>query len=129
MPRELAAGILYVSKAFGTAAHLCACGCGTKIRTPLGPTAWSVKEHRRGPTLRPSVGNWQEPCQSHYLITNGEVIWARRWTPEEILAGRSDEQARACAYHDRRNRQLTSQVWHWITQSFARITTKKKNGT
>ena len=32
MPRELSPGILYVSKEFGTSAHLCACGCGFLIR-------------------------------------------------------------------------------------------------
>jgi len=36
MPKELSPGILYVSEEFRTAAHLCACGCGSKVRTPLG---------------------------------------------------------------------------------------------
>jgi hypothetical protein len=65
IPAELRPGVLYVSKEFSIAVHLCACGCGTKIRTPLGPTEWSVKKTAKGPTLDPSVGNWQEPCQSH----------------------------------------------------------------
>lgn len=99
MPKDLVPGILYVSQEFGTAAHLCACGCGSKVRTPLGPTAWSVKETRRGPTLWPSVGNWQKPCQSHYLIVRGEVIWAEQWTTEEIAAGRHMEAARREAYY------------------------------
>lgn len=59
MPKELHAGMLYVSEEFGAAAHLCACGCGAKIRTPLGPTEWSVEETSAGPTLRPrsAIGN------------------------------------------------------------------------
>ena len=91
MPKELHAGMLYVSEEFGAAAHLCACGCGAKIRTPLGPTEWSVEETSAGPTLRPSVGNWQQACQSHYWIWRGEVNWATQWTPEQILEGRRDE--------------------------------------
>ena len=59
MPKELKQGVLYVSEEFGAAAHLCACGCGSKIRTPLGPTEWAFEETDNGPTLCPSVGNWQ----------------------------------------------------------------------
>jgi hypothetical protein len=44
MPKDLQSGVLYVSDEFLTAAHLCACGWGAKIRTPLGPTEWSVAE-------------------------------------------------------------------------------------
>jgi len=51
MPRELEPGILYVSEKYGTAAHLCACGCGAKIRTPLGPTEWAVAQTPAGPSM------------------------------------------------------------------------------
>lgn len=54
MPKQLEPGVLYVSEEFGAAAHLCACGCGSKIRTPLGPTEWSIEETENGPTVRPS---------------------------------------------------------------------------
>ena len=80
MPKELQAGVLYVSEEFLTAAHLCACGCGAKIRTPLGPTEWSVEEAPQGPTLWPSVGNWQQGCRSHYWFRNGEVVWGEAWS-------------------------------------------------
>jgi len=117
IPRDLDAGVLYVSKPFDTAAHLCACGCGTKIRTPLGPTDWHVKATRGGPTLSPSVGNWQEPCQSHYLIIKGEVIWARQWTKSEIREGREAEQRRAAAYFEGRNRRgVFRRAWRWVTR-------------
>lgn len=100
MPKELKSGVLYVSKEFGTAAHLCACGCGAKIRTPLGPTEWHLEETDSGPTLRPSVGNWQQACQSHYWIYRGEVEWSDKWTPEQIAKGRSREEKRRRAYYD-----------------------------
>lgn len=37
MPKQLEPAVLYISQEFETAAHLCACGCGVKVRTPLGP--------------------------------------------------------------------------------------------
>lgn len=98
MPKQLAPGVLYVSREFGTAAHLCACGCGAKIRTPLGPTEWSVEEHAAGPSLWPSVGNWQQPCKSHYVIAKGEIVWAPRWDESQVQTGRSREQRRREAY-------------------------------
>src|ERR1700723_2527353 len=99
LPKELAPGVLYVSEEFDIAMHLCACGCGSKVKTPLGVTEWSVEETKSGPTLRPSVGNWQQPCRSHYLITRGEVIWAEKWSPEAISSGRRHEQARRESYY------------------------------
>lgn len=99
MPKELEPGILYVAEEFGAAAHLCACGCGEKIRTPLGPTEWSLDVTFDGrPSLSPSVGNWQKPCQSHYWIRRGEVFWSRKWTADEIAAGRLREEERRDSY-------------------------------
>lgn len=98
MPKRLAPGILYVSYEFGTAAHLCACGCGEKVRTPLGATEWTIKEHATGPSLWPSVGNWQRPCKSHYVIAEGEIVWAPRWSDAQVSSGRAREQHRREAY-------------------------------
>lgn len=105
MPKDLMPGVLYVSEEFGIAMHLCACGCGTKVKTPLGPTEWSVRETKQGPDLRPSVGNWQQPCQSHYWIDCGEVTWSEKWTAEEIAAGRRSEQERRSDYYSALDRQ------------------------
>lgn len=123
MPKELHPGVLYVSEEFGAAAHLCFCGCGSKVRTPLGPTEWALEETENGPTLRPSVGNWQLPCQSHYLIIRGEVIWAPKWTPKQIAAGRRDEERRARAYYDALERQrggILRRLWRWVKHLFQR---------
>jgi hypothetical protein len=123
MPKELKPGVLYVSQEFGTAAHLCACGCGSKIRTPLGPTEWRLEETVAGPTLRPSIGNWQQACQSHYWICDGQVEWCDRWTPEEILAGRRKEEKRRRAYYDAledRNATGLQRVWRWVKRAVKR---------
>jgi hypothetical protein len=123
MPKILKPGVLYVSEEFGAAAHLCACGCGAKIRTPLGPTEWALEETGSGPSLRPSVGNWQQACQSHYWIHKGEVKWSGKWTPEQIAIGRQDEEFRRRAYYDAMYRQrsgLMQRFWHWIRSIFIR---------
>lgn len=84
MPKELESGVLYVSKEFSTAAHLCPCGCETKVRTPLGENDWKFEENTEGPSLYPSIGNWQQPCQSHYWIEGGAILWAESWTHDEV---------------------------------------------
>lgn len=122
MPKQLAPGILYVSDEFGTAAHLCACGCGAKIRTPLGPTEWAIKEHAAGPSLWPSVGNWQLPCKSHYVIAEGEVVWAPRWSDAQVRAGRANEQHRRAAYFAQLQRKRKSPLGsfvEWVKRMFS----------
>lgn len=99
VPRELSPGILYVSTEYKVAAHLCACGCGNKVVTPLGPAEWTFSEKGGRPTLRPSIGNWQLPCRSHYLITDGAVQWAGQWSDAQVLAGRRGEEQRRQAYY------------------------------
>jgi hypothetical protein len=98
MPAVLQPGIVYFAEEFGAAAHLCACGCGTKIRTPIAPTEWSLTEEPEGISLWPSIGNWQHPCRSHYWITRGEVEWAGPWSDDQVLRGRAREAARREQY-------------------------------
>ena len=114
MLTELAPGILYVAEEFGAAAHLCACGCGAIVRTPLDPTEWSLEETAKGPSLSPSIGNWQEACQSHYWIEGGEVIWAPEWSSRQIAAGRRSEQERRVRYYndiDRKQPTILRRLW------------------
>lgn len=75
-PKALQPGVLYVSEEFETALHLCPCGCGEEIVTPIGLRGWVFKDDPAGPTLTPSVSSWQIPCRSHYWITAGAVVWA-----------------------------------------------------
>ena len=123
MPNELAPGILYVSDEFGIAIHLCACGCGSKIKTPLGPTEWWVRDTKGGPTLRPSIGNWQEKCQSHYFITRGKVVWAEKWTPEEIAEGRRREELRRDAHFKRVS--VPGKFWRWLKRCLYESSSKR----
>lgn len=90
-PESMAAGKLYVSHKFGSAAHLCACGCGSRVITPFGPLDWSLSGPANSPTLYPSIGNWNLPCQSHYWVREGRVCWARAWSRDEIIESRRRE--------------------------------------
>jgi uncharacterized protein DUF6527 len=123
MPSELEAGILYVAEEFGAAAHLCACGCGVIVRTPLDPTEWSLEETEEGPSLDPSIGNWEEACQSHYWIIRGKVIWAPKWNSAQIEAGRRREQARRVEYYEAPQRKQPtrfSKLWNHFKSFFDR---------
>lgn len=68
-------GVLYVSVEFATAIHLCACGCGNEVVTPLSPCDWCLVFDGRAVSLMPSIGNWRLECESHYWIRGGAVIW------------------------------------------------------
>jgi Family of unknown function (DUF6527) len=115
MPAQLEPGVLYVSEEFETAAHLCACGCGSKVRTPLGPTEWTFTNHPAGPSLVPSVGNWQRPCQSHYVIQRGAIEWSNQWTPKQIASGRAAEVKRRDAHYSSLPRAAWwKRVWNWL---------------
>jgi hypothetical protein len=115
LPRELAPGILYVSEEFAVAGHLCACGCGNKVITPLGPTEWTFTERKGRPTLHPSIGNWQLPCRSHYVIAEGQIRWGDQWSEAQVAAGRRAEEKRRQAYYaSRTRRNLWQRLWSWV---------------
>lgn len=91
VPDELKERTLYVSMQYKTVVHLCCCGCGRQVVTPLAPTAWKLTFDGASISLWPSVGSWSLPCQSHYIIDSGKVVWAERWSKEWIDAGRAAE--------------------------------------
>lgn len=121
MPKDLEEGFLYVSKEFEIAVHLCACGCKSKIRTPLDSLEWSLTETADGPTLHPSIGSWQLPCRSHYLINKGKIIWCGQWSDEQILAGRQAEQRRRDDYYVAmyKKQSIISRVISWLKKLFS----------
>lgn len=84
IPEELVESTLYISIKYKTMAHLCLCGCKSKIVTPLSPTGWNFAYDGRTITVRPSVGNWQLACRSHYIISRSQVIWCDNWSDDEI---------------------------------------------
>lgn len=73
--------VLYVSKKYGLSIHLCLCGeCGEQTVLPFSKIidgkdiGWTHEEDNQGRyTMRPSIGNYQLPCKSHYIITNNKA--------------------------------------------------------
>ena len=93
IPEHMESGVLYVSIDFATAAHLCCCGCGLEVVTPLSRTDWTLLYNGESASLYPSVGNWSFPCQSHYWIDDGRVVWAGAWSRDRIARGRAFDHA------------------------------------
>jgi len=91
IPEEPEEGVIYVSLPYATAAHLCACGCGCEVITPISPTDWQLIFDGETVSLKPSIGNWSFPCQSHYWLERGRICWAPRWSREKIEAGRAKD--------------------------------------
>jgi hypothetical protein len=78
LPEILQEGKLYISKQFSSASHLCACGCGKEVVTPLNPKPtpmWDLIEADGKVSLHPSIGNFNLKCKTHYFIRDNEVIW------------------------------------------------------
>jgi len=86
VPKELEPGILYVSMEYGTVVHSCCCGCGLEVVTPLTPTDWELKFNGEEISLWPSVGSWNLPCRSHYVIDRNRVLEAGPWSEAQIEA-------------------------------------------
>jgi hypothetical protein len=84
IPERLDEGVLYVSRRYSTASHLCCCGCGREVVTPLNPAKWHLSEREGTVSLSPSVGNWSFPCKSHYWIDGSRVRWAGAMSAEQI---------------------------------------------
>jgi len=86
IPERFHPGVLYISRRYATASHLCCCGCGLEVVTPLNPAKWRLTEDADRVSLRPSIGNWSFPCGSHYWIASNQVRWAGGMSPEMIAA-------------------------------------------
>jgi hypothetical protein len=102
-PRPLSEGVLYISDRFRTALHLCCCGCGKEVVTPLNPAGWSYKREAGTVTLKPSVGNWSFPCRSHYQIIRSEVVWAKPMSASQIAMVKANDANDKKAMIDRSN--------------------------
>jgi hypothetical protein len=114
IPNSLEGGVLYVSYKYKTASHLCCCGCGNKIVTPLRETEFSLTEREGKVSLSPSIGNWNHPCQSHYWIRGNQVVWAEPMSKEEIRKGRAYDDALKDDYFGK-------VAWPWWRLALGRI--------
>ena len=125
IPSVLRAGHLYISKRYRTAVHLCCCGCGLEVVTPLNPAKWRLTERGDTVSLYPSIGNWSFPCQSHYVITRNRVIESGSWSTERIEAERSRDRAAKLDYYNSKceevSKSSSSEPAHAAPVSFAKL--------
>lgn len=100
VPRELEPGILYISMEYATAVHSCCCGCGDRVVTPFTPTDWRMTFDGEAVSVHPSVGNWNQKCRSHYVITGNKVLEAGAWSNTQIESERRrDKKAKAAHFN------------------------------
>ena len=125
IPETLDEGTIYVSLTFATAVHLCCCGCGNDVITPLSPTDWKLIFDGETISLHPSIGNWNFSCRSHYWIKHNQVEWTRQWSDEEIYAGRFQDMVAKEKYFNNEMK-LTNQNTFMITDKTVHISQKAK---
>jgi hypothetical protein len=93
IPRALEPGKLYISIEYTIVTHLCACGCGNEVVTPLHPARWALTYDGERVSIWPSVGSWNLPCRSHYVIKHNKAQWAEPWSDDRISAVRRRDRA------------------------------------
>lgn len=114
IPSTPHSGVLYVSRKYQTATHLCCCGCGNKVVTPLKPGGWKLTTKGDTVTLYPSIGSWSLPCKSHYWVRANRIEWAPEWSQRQIDAARiSDRRARE-EYFDALQRTSWQRILKWF---------------
>ncbi|WP_369412459.1 DUF6527 family protein [Pelagibacterium xiamenense] len=75
-------GVVYHTEEYELAGLLCACGCGHRV-TLLVPDSHQVWDEGGYATIRPSVGVFDAPCKSHYIISTGSVQWLPAFTGDQ----------------------------------------------
>jgi len=110
LPKALAEGVLYISIPYATVSHLCFCGCGMRVVTPLSPTDWRLTFDGETVSLEPSVGNWSYPCRSHYVLRANRVIWMGQMSEREIRAIRERDARDKARYYGDRSRTPPTQA-------------------
>jgi len=109
VPPDLEEGVLYVSMNYGTAIHLCACGCGEKAVTPLTPTDWKLIFDGEAVSLWPSIGNWSFNCRSHYIVKKNKIRWAEDWSRSKVKANRDRQRGEKQRYFEKPTESSPSQ--------------------
>ena len=112
IPEALEEGVLYISLAYGTVSHRCACGCGREVVTPLTPTDWKLTFDGETITLFPSIGNWDYPCRSHYWIRDSRVQWAEHWSKYRVRNAAARDCEAKNSYYASQSREAPSTPPH-----------------
>ncbi len=119
VPEKPLSGVLYVSIEFATAVHLCCCGCGNEVVTPLSRTrGWKMLFDGETVTLHPSIGNWSFPCRSHYFIRENRVDWVPATSPPISAMGSNQTSLAAPIPH---TESMRAKPPGWLTAILKRI--------
>lgn len=110
IPDHIEPNVLYVSTKYKTAIHMCPCGCGNEVATPISPKDWKLIFDGDSVSLYPSIGNWGLTCQSHYWITNNIIEWASKWSREQIDRNRKEDKEQRKEYYNKKK--------HWSIFNF-----------
>ena len=123
VPDRLEPGVLYISQRFRTCSHLCCCGCGEEVVTPLSEAEWKLTRQGELVSLWPSVGNWDYACQSHYVIECNQVRWAGRMSKRDIARVKQRDRFDLETMVARRRpvRSLTARVYERCSRLVARV--------
>lgn len=101
IPDKLEEGVIYISVSRRTAIHLCVCGCGNEVVTPLSPTDWQLKFDGETVSLSPSIGLWEFKCRSHYWIIRSQIRCSGSWNDRQVKEGRKREKKRRDEFYDK----------------------------
>lgn len=125
VPEKLEPGILYISEENDVVMHLCCCGCGQEVVTPLSPAEWSISRSGRTVSLRPSIGNWDYACHSHYWITNNQVEWDEPMSKKQIAIvkerDRIDKQRYIAQVNAEKMKKVDTVLWPFIRNLFNKV--------
>lgn len=99
VPAQLEEGKLYISMEYGSINHLCACGCGSEVVTPLHPARWAIFYDGDAVSLWPSVGSFDLPCRSHYVIERNHVVWHPSWSEGAARDGMERDRREVELFH------------------------------
>jgi hypothetical protein len=99
IPDNIEPGIIYISGSRRTPCHLCVCGCGHEMTTPISPTDWQVKFDGESVSLSPSIVLWEFKCKSHYWIIKSRIRHSGQWNERQVQQGREREKQRKSDFY------------------------------
>jgi len=120
-PLSLSSGVLYISERFKTALHLCPCGCGEKVVTPLSPARWQLFYDAGIVSLHPSVGNWDYACHSHYFIRRNRIVWCGQFSPRDIAWVKERDRWGADREIAARNKMKQKTPFGWVLDALSKL--------
>ena len=93
--KDLIPGVLYISMKHNTVVHRCPCGCGGLSEFMLDPIRYRIEYDGRDVTFKPSIGNSNLQCRSHYWIRENRIEWCAPMEDWQSKQAQKQELSRA----------------------------------